>query len=798
MVRFGFTTRVVLSLLAFSLVSALLPADPWSTSVAPSVVESAPEDVELGGTTTGQGFCSRTAFNVGLSPTHVQAGQPVTARAQGFNAGTTVTFSIKGPTSDTLSATVNQACVAQVQIPTAGDPSGTYVVTFTGVPFAAEFPSNWERSYTVTGAPTASPTHTSSPTATPLPPTATPTRPPNATPITCPPPAVSLLSSRIVQGNAVNYRGRGFNPDSSVVVDVIGPAGAVGTVILQANAGCEVASSIPGTDTTGYPAGRYVIVLTGVSSSGSSISPRAEFDIIARNPSDPLPTDVPTPAPVLTIAPTPTDIPAGVPIAPIAVNQTLEIVGGNPVPAVGEQTDYLHVIRMTNTSSATQHFNLAADVGRGLVFAANLAQSGHTLTLTTDYAPDTIVVSSSANTGSVAVQGSSVTWNGSLAAGQSLELRTNLAQTPTTAFALNSPVRGQSLSVADPRGVALAVPRPQPPRPPPAARLIQPPPPPVDPLTGSRFVPETGFSVVDESIWTYYVRRGAARTFGPPISRLMLLNGAWVQLFEKGMLQTFEDGRVVSVNLLEPPYLPYESFADVTLPAADEGLILGAPDPAAPGFATAAQDFVQANAPEQYEALATRFYSTFMGTVLFRDAFFDGRGDPNLVPGFNLEIWGLPTSRPTYQAITVDQVDPSIALLRYQRGLMRHDSRTGTTAAVPLGYYLRAIIAGDTTQAGLGEVAGGSPLWAQYDPEGFNGVARPSELAETNLALVFTREDDGSEAVPIAPRVAPAPLEPEAAPTETSETEPIETPESETVETPEPPSPDVPIMPMGS
>ena len=104
--RFGFTTRIFLGLLAFSLISALLPADQWSSTVAPGIVESAREDVELG-QATGQTFCSRTAFAATLSPTQVQAGQVVTARAQGYHPNSTVTLSIKGPVNDTLTVAAN-------------------------------------------------------------------------------------------------------------------------------------------------------------------------------------------------------------------------------------------------------------------------------------------------------------------------------------------------------------------------------------------------------------------------------------------------------------------------------------------------------------------------------------------------------------------------------------------------------------------------------------------------------------------------------------------------------------------
>src|SRR5205814_2464383 len=105
-----------------------------------------------------------------------------------------------------------------------------------------------------------------------------------------------------------------------------------------------------------------------------------------------------------------------------------------------------------------------------------------------------------------------------------------------------------------------------------------------------------------------------------------------------------DDGGVSSVNLLEPPFLTAEALlGDLRLPPPDPGLLGSAPDP---GDADASQEFVRANAPEDFGGQTTKFYSTFLGTVLFRDAFFDGNGDPNLVPGFDLESWGLPTSGP--------------------------------------------------------------------------------------------------------------------------------------------------------
>jgi hypothetical protein len=238
---------------------------------------------------------------------------------------------------------------------------------------------------------------------------------------------------------------------------------------------------------------------------------------------------------------------------------------------------------------------------------------------------------------------------------------------------------------------------------------------------------------------------------------MMLLNGVWVQLFERGLLQELEDGQVVSVNLLEADYLPYESFGDLNLPPVESALIDNAPDPSEPGFGVRSQEFIQANAPEAFEALAPRFYTTFLGTVGFYDAFFDGQGDPALLPGFSLEMWGLPTSYPAY-AVQGDRTDTNTVLLRFQRGVMRHDVDHGTTRRVELGYYLRSILIGDDSQAAFADAAAASPLWAQYNPDALNWVDRSDDLLESNLVLAFTRDDTGEEAVALPARTAPGSL----------------------------------------
>ncbi len=673
-----------------------------------------------------------------ITPRVVQAGLVVAANAVGFDPGAQVTMTVTGQgITRTFDANADQNCrISRVLQTESDDPPGTYNVIFYGRDYLGDGNLQLANNFQVVAAPT--PTNTVF--------AATPTLTSTPDVAACRFPTVVLSSSRVVQASPLIITGRGFAPNSQVTLDIVGPTGDRVIGVFTANSTCEASAVLTiGAD---EPPGQQIAIMTGLSPTGGTIAPRAQFEVAARAAG----TSTPGPA-----APTPTIPgpipPAGTPAttAPVTVDQTLAITGGNRVPVVGQRTDYEHVVRITNRS--TQSLDLRGIALGPLVQAASLsalaAQTGLTLSVTTDYASDVTIASATASTGQVTVRGASLIWDGQLAAGQAAEIRSSLQQTPMTAFVANQPVRGQSLVVSDAQGASLVVPQPVRPSLPPAQRLVQPAPPPVDPVTGPRLFPDTGFSVADDNIWTYYIRRGGQRTFGAPISRLMLLNGAWVQQFERGMLQVFEDGRVVSVNLLEDPYLPFEVLGDLVLPPVDEGMLLLAPNPEEPDFADRSQEYVREFAPEQSGDLAPRFYSSFLGTVLFRDAFFDGRGDPNLVPGFNLEIWGLPTSRPGPLVTGPDTVDPAIVLLRFQRGVMRHDGRTGATAGVPLGSYLRAILAGDESVPGLVDIAGSSPLWGQYNPDAVNWVARPNELAETNLVLVFTREDDGSEAVPI-------------------------------------------------
>jgi hypothetical protein len=568
---------------------------------------------------------------------------------------------------------------------------------------------------------------------------------------TCPAVSVRLGSSRINQGGSTTLLGRGFAPGSRANVQLQGPGGATFTQqIGPANSSCEITGTITLQPTD--PVGSYTVFVTGSDVHGSPLSQSAFLEVTSGLAPAP-PADDVQPTPTLVPTATATLIPSG-PVAPppaiapppVVVRQNLRLIGGSAVPIVGQPSDYEHEVVLDNLplGDLTEPLEVAL-AGGGILRIAALQGAG-VMTMEVELASDSMFLAqSTANVGQPQLRGNTLVLDVPLPVAQPPRVQSTIRQVPQSAGA-NNPVRAVRTTFTAPGGQRVQAAAPAGPVLPPELRYIQPPRLPVDPTTGDRLFPETGFAIADDNIWNFYHRRGGARTFGAPLSRLVLLNGAWVQLFERGMLQVNDDGQVVSVNLLEGGYLPYEAFGDLTLPPVDEALIAGAPDPSEPDFGARSQEFVRANAPDDFDGANPRFYTTFLGTVGFYDAFFDGQGDPALVPGFSLEIWGLPTGAPTYQTID-GETDPNTILMRFQRGVMAHDRSLGTTRRVELGYYLRSVLIGDDSQVVLAAAALGNPLWAQYNPEAADWTDRPSELLETNLVLGFTRDDTGEEAV---------------------------------------------------
>jgi hypothetical protein len=265
-----------------------------------------------------------------------------------------------------------------------------------------------------------------------------------------------------------------------------------------------------------------------------------------------------------------------------------------------------------------------------------------------------------------------------------------------------------------------------------------------------RYFRETGFRVGTDAFWDYFRKRGGVGSFGYPISRPFLLEGFPVQLFQRALLQLMPDGGVATMNLLEEGLLPYTRINSSSFPPPDEGLIAAAPRPSDPGYAERAVAFVQANVPDQWGGLPVGFRGGFFSRVRLEDAFPGGGGDPALLPLLNLEMWGLPTSRPAR-----DPANHNFVYQRFQRGIMHYDVATGATEGLLLGDYLKSLMTGVDLPPDLEAEAAGSRFYRQYEPGRPGHLARGWELPATGLAGAFEMDVPLEQPSHPVPEVAP-------------------------------------------
>jgi len=104
----------------------------------------------------------------------------------------------------------------------------------------------------------------------------------------------------------------------------------------------------------------------------------------------------------------------------------------------------------------------------------------------------------------------------------------------------------------------------------------------------------------------------------------------------------------------------------------------------------------------------------------------------SLLAGFDLEIWGVPTSRPAY-----DPHNKKFVYQRFQRGILHYDSTTGVTQGILLADYFKDVITGEHLPADLASQVQTSPFFAQYNPLKKGWVDRPSDLPNTDLTRAF-------------------------------------------------------------
>jgi hypothetical protein len=272
-------------------------------------------------------------------------------------------------------------------------------------------------------------------------------------------------------------------------------------------------------------------------------------------------------------------------------------------------------------------------------------------------------------------------------------------------------------------------------------------------LQAAIFFPDTGYLVSTSPIGQYFAARGGARTFGPPVSNEFTLHGARVQLFRDFALRQDPSGPVATVDLFGLGALPFPQIGGRTVPAIDPALAGAAPAPGSADYGVQVQAFIQAHAPDVWDGQAVGFYQAFLGTVRFAEAFPAGTGQHELLPGFAQEVWGLPMSRPQR-----DPADPSVVLLRWERGVMVWSQQAGAVAALPLGEQFRAVLtgAGLSPEQAAAAAAAGSPYLGQAHGPLPSGLQRPAALPETALADAF-RQSSAVEAGAVASQLNPTP-----------------------------------------
>jgi N-acetylmuramoyl-L-alanine amidase len=252
----------------------------------------------------------------------------------------------------------------------------------------------------------------------------------------------------------------------------------------------------------------------------------------------------------------------------------------------------------------------------------------------------------------------------------------------------------------------------------------------------TRMFPQTGYRVVDDAFWSYFTKRGGVRTFGYPVSNPFTLYGFKVQVFQRAVLQLRPDGAVAMTNVLDDGLLPYTTINGSTFPASDPDVIKRQPQVGESDYHQKALQFVRDNAPDEWQGMKVNFFQTFSTSVRADEAFPDGGGNAGLLLGFNLEIWGLPTSKPM-----ADPANAGFVYQRFQRGIMHYDTACRCTQGLLLADYVKSILAVNNLPPDLAAQAQKSPLFGQYDPSNPGWLARPSELASTDLTNAFRSDD---------------------------------------------------------
>lgn len=253
--------------------------------------------------------------------------------------------------------------------------------------------------------------------------------------------------------------------------------------------------------------------------------------------------------------------------------------------------------------------------------------------------------------------------------------------------------------------------------------------------TESRFFAETGYAIDDPSFLNFFDRRGGVQTFGYPVSREFTFLGFPVQIFQRAIMQRGPDGHVQLLNLLDTDLFPYNQVNGASFPSVDPSLTATAPRAGSTNYSAAALSWIARVSPNSWNGIPVKFDRRFLDTVSASVAFPSGHADLGLMAGFDLEIWGLPTSLPSY-----DPRDHGVVYQRFQRGILQYDADCACTHGVLLADYFKGILLGKNLPADLLAAARGSPYFGQYNPAKPGWVDRPGQLPDSDLTRAFQPE----------------------------------------------------------
>ncbi|MGH2457424.1 MAG: D-alanyl-D-alanine carboxypeptidase family protein, partial [Chloroflexota bacterium] len=223
------------------------------------------------------------------------------------------------------------------------------------------------------------------------------------------------------------------------------------------------------------------------------------------------------------------------------------------------------------------------------------------------------------------------------------------------------------------------------------------------------------------------------------------------------IMQRYPDGHVQLLNLLDSGLFPYNQVNGATFPSPDPSLTATAPRVGVAGYSSAALSWIARVSPDAWNGLPVKFDRSFLDTVPTPAAFPSGHLDLGLLAGFDLEIWGLPTSVPGY-----DPRDHDVVYQRFQRGILQYDAGCGCTHGILLADYFKGILLGKNLPADLRAAAENSPYFGQYNPAKPGWVDRPSQLPNSDLTRAFQPEaapaaDGNQSAAPVQTGAAPPP-----------------------------------------